>query len=77
MITGLSGIAENIFATVSQVITGFIASIGEVFNRVVGAFYTDADGLTLLGILALLGFVVALVRWGFNLILRLIKIRKS
>lgn len=70
-------IAENIFDTVSQVLTGFIGSIGTIFSRIVDAFYTSNNGLTLLGILALLGFVVALVRWGFSLILRLIKIRKS
>lgn len=77
MLEGMAGIAENIFATVSQVISGFITSIGTIFSRIVDAFYTEANGLTLLGVLALLGFAVALVRWGFSLILRLIKMRKS
>lgn len=71
------GIAENIFQTVTEVLTGMVSAIGGIFTRIVDAFYTAGDGLTLLGVLALLGFVVALVRWGFSLILRLIKMRKS
>lgn len=73
----MANIAEFIFSTITDVINGFINAISSLFQEVTGAFYDSTNGLTLLGVLALLGFAVALVRWGFSLILRLIKMRKS
>lgn len=69
-------LATFIWDTVVETITGFVGTISNVFAGIGAIFYDDAEGLTIMGALALLGFVVLVVRWGFSLVLRLIKIRK-
>lgn len=66
----------EIFSTVGEIITGVAQAFTTVFSSIAGVFYDDTKGLTIVGVLALLGFGVAVVKWGFSLILRLLKMGK-
>lgn len=66
----------DIFTTVGEIIAGVAQAFTSVFSSIAGVFYDETTGLTIVGILALLGFGVAVVKWGFSLILRLLKMGK-
>lgn len=68
----------EIFETLGNIINGVISAFVKVFEGISAVFYTPGVGespgsLTIIGVLALLGLGFALARWGFNLVLRLIK----
>lgn len=70
----------NIFDTIAEIVTGVTSAFLTVFEGIAQVFYTPAVGdgtgsLTIIGILALLGVGFGLARWGFSLILRLIKMK--
>jgi len=71
---------QEIFTNLGEIITQFSTLLVDVFKSVTTIFYTpgaaEAPGeLTIVGILALISVGVALVMWGFNFILRLLKFR--
>lgn len=66
----------NIFTTITQIVTGVLDAMIAIFTSIADIFYdSTANELTIIGIFALLGFGVGLARWGFNLVLKLIKMR--
>ena len=73
---GLLHLVTNIFTTVTDIITGVLDAMITIFTSIADVFYdSTASQLTIVGIFALLGFGVGLAKWGFNLILKLIKMR--
>lgn len=73
-------IVTQVFEVVGDIVTGIVAVFIELFSSLTAVFWTATEGgggtLTIIGIFALLGFGVALAKWGFNLILRLIRMNK-
>lgn len=70
----------SIFDTLGEIITGVVGAFVSVFEGIAAVFYTpgvaEAPGqLTIIGVLALFGLGFGLAKWGFNLILRLIRNR--
>lgn len=66
----------NIFATITEIVTGVLEAMIAIFTSIADVFYdSTASELTIVGIFALLAFGVGLAKWGFNLVLRLIKMR--
>lgn len=69
----------DIFNFISDAVSKFSINIVDLFRNIAQLFVEvdtvsgDVTGLTFIGILALIGFGLALVRWGFSLIMRLIK----
>lgn len=69
-------LVTNIFTTITQIVTGVLDAMIAIFTSIADIFYdSTASELTIIGIFALLGFGVGLARWGFNLVLKLIKMR--
>lgn len=70
---------SEIFDAIGEVVTGFGGLIVEMFNAVVGVFYTtgtDGTGsITFVGTLLLFSAGTGLVIWGINWIRRLIRLR--
>lgn len=69
---------SQLFDNLGDIVTGVADVVVTVFEKIPAVFYTPGVGespgsLTIIGILALIGVGFSLVRWGFNLILRLIK----
>lgn len=71
------GIVTEIFSTLTEIITQVVNLIGGLFEGAVNIFYTSGEsgGLTVLGVLALIGVGMGLFWLGFNFILRFIKMR--
>lgn len=66
----------NIFTTITEIVTGVLDAMIAIFTSIADIFYdSTANTLTIVGIFALLGFGIGLARWGFNLVLKLIKMR--
>lgn len=69
----------DIFAFITDAVGWFTDTIVTLFGQIATLFVItdpvsgDVSGLTFVGILALIGFGIALVRWGFSLIMRLMK----
>lgn len=69
-------LVTNIFTTITEIVTGVVDAFIAIFSSIADVFYDKtASSLTIVGIFALLGFGVGLARWGFNLVLKLIKMR--
>lgn len=69
----------EVFETVSEIVQGVVSVFESLFSGIGTIFYDptpETGGLTIIGILALLGFGVALAKWGFHLILRLLRMGK-
>ena len=66
----------NIFATITEIVTGVLDAMIAIFTSIADVFYDSVGAkLTIIGIFALLAFGVGLAKWGFNLVLKLIKMR--
>ena len=64
----------DIFGTVGEVITSYLTAISGMFADLISIFYVPDTGLTLMGILLLIGLGIGVVKWGFNLVYRLIRL---
>lgn len=64
----------SIFETVGDVITSYLSAISGMFANLIKIFYVPETGLTLMGILLLIGLGIGVVKWGFNLVYRLIRL---
>jgi hypothetical protein len=58
----------EIFQTISEVMTEYVSALTTMFQNVVNIFYVEDTGLTLLGILIVIGFGIGIVNWAVNLI---------
>ena len=69
------GIITAIFEAVGSVVTGFLDVLSNLFSGVVDLFYTTGEGggLTILGIVLIIGVATPLVFWGINWIVKLFK----
>lgn len=69
----------DIFNFITSAVGWFADAVVTLFTDIASLFVNtdtvsgDVQGLTFVGILALIGFGLALVRWGFSLIMRLIR----
>lgn len=70
-------IITDIFAAISEIVSAAAGVMTDLFQSVVGIFFTTGDngGLTVIGVLALVGVGFALVMWGFNFVMKLLKFR--
>lgn len=69
-----------IFSTIGDAITGFTTALSSAVGSITEMFYVasgDNAGLTVLGVLALIGVGVGMVYWAFRLIRRLISQRRA
>ena len=68
----------EIFSTISEAVTGFGTALANALQSVGEMFYSTAEGaegLTLVGTLAVIALGGGLVVWGFNIVRNLIKIK--
>lgn len=70
---------SNIFETIGEVVTEYVSVVTSMFGGIIDVFYTagveGAPGsLTLLGTLLLIGIGIGIVKWGFNLVYRLVRL---
>lgn len=79
VMTKVMSFVSEIFETIGEVVTGFGALIIQMFEAIVGIFYTtgtDGTGsITFVGSLLLFSAGTGLVIWGINWIRRLIRLR--
>lgn len=71
---------NDIFTAVAEIVGDAADLLTSLFESVVAIFYTPGGaesegGLTIIGILTLVGVGFTLVMWGFNYIQKLIKFR--
>lgn len=69
----------NIFETIGEVVTEYVSVVTSMFGGIIDVFYTTgaeggAGSLTLLGTLLLIGIGIGIVKWGFNLVYRLVRL---
>ena len=69
---------DEIFTTIGSAVTGFSSALANALQGVGEMFYSTtegAEGLTLVGTLAVIALAGGLVVWGFNIVRNLIKIK--
>lgn len=69
------GIITSIFEAISSVVEGFLGVLTSLFSGIIDLFWTSGEGggLTILGILLIIGVATPLVFWGINWIVSLFK----
>jgi len=65
--------ATEVLETLTSLLTGFITMLKDTFNGVVGIFYDDETGFTLLGVFLLIGLVLSLIWIVFKVIRKIVK----
>lgn len=69
---------NEIFTTVTQVVTGFAGSLAEAFSSIMAIVWDSTTSkLTTFGILLLIAFGISLVYFALRFVFRLISIRGS
>lgn len=63
-------IVSEVINTITQWVTGFMSAILDVIEGLVPVFYDETAGLTVLGVLGLMGISIGLVRFGINFVQR-------
>lgn len=63
-------IVSEVINTITSWVTGFMGAILDVIEGLVPVFYSAEDGLTVLGVLGLMGISIGLVRFGINFVQR-------
>lgn len=63
-------IISEVINTITQWVTGFMSAIIDVIEGLIPVFYDAESGLTVLGVLGLMGISIGLVRFGINFIQR-------
>lgn len=62
-------IIQEVISTITTWITGFMGAVIDVIEGLIPVFYND-NGLTVLGVLGLMGISIGLVRFGINFVQR-------
>lgn len=62
-------IISEVINTITSWVTGFMGAILDVIEGLVPVFYNES-GLTVLGVLGLMGISIGLVRFGINFVQR-------
>ena len=62
-------IIQEVVSTITSWVTGFMGAILDVIQGLIPIFY-DEGGLTVLGVLGLMGISIGLVRFGINFVQR-------
>lgn len=63
----------QIFETIGSVISSYVTAISTMFSSLIEIFYKE-NALTLMGTLLLIGLGIGVVKWGFNLVYRLVRL---
>lgn len=63
-------IVNEVISTITSWVTGFMSTIIDVIEGLVPVFYDAESGLTVLGVLGLMGISIGLVRFGINFVQR-------
>lgn len=63
-------IISEVINTITQWVTGFMGAIIDVIEGLIPVFYVAETGLTVLGVLGLMGISIGLVRFGINFVQR-------
>ena len=74
---GMLTVVGDIFDGLGEIIQGFIDLMKTLFadTGIIAVFYTDATGLTFIGVLLLIAFGYGLVRWAFGWVRKLLQLR--
>ena len=74
---GMLTVIGDIFTGLGEIIQGFIDLMITLFadTGIIAVFYTDATGLTFIGVLLLIAFGYGLVRWAFGWVRKLLQLR--
>lgn len=62
-------IIQEVISTITSWVTGFMGAILDVIEGLIPVFYGD-EGLTVLGVLGLMGISIGLVRFGIRFVQR-------
>ena len=62
-------IIQEVVNTITSWVTGFMGAILDVIQGLIPIFYNE-EGLTVLGVLGLMGISIGLVRFGINFVQR-------
>lgn len=62
-------IVTEVISTITDWVTGFMSAVLNVIQGMVPLFY-DENGLTILGVLGLMGISIGLVRFGISFVQR-------
>lgn len=63
-------IIQEVVSAITSWVTGFMGAILDVIQGLVPIFYDAESGLTVLGVLGLMGISIGLVRFGINFVRR-------
>lgn len=63
-------IVTEVINTITQWVTGFMTTVIDVIQGMVPLFYDGENGLTILGVLGLMGISIGLVRFGISFVQR-------
>ena len=65
----------KIFDTIGEVVTNYVTILITMFQNVVGIFWDgEANTMTLVGILLLIGIGIGIVKWAFNFVTNLVRL---
>lgn len=62
-------IVTEVISTITDWVTGFMSAVLNVIQGMIPLFY-DENGLTILGVLGLMGISIGLVRFGISFVQR-------
>ena len=68
-------IIDDIFEKVTSIVEKVGSLLVNLFESAVSVFYNDETGLTIIGVLSLIGVGFSLLMWAFNFIRSLLKLR--
>lgn len=68
-------IIDDIFDKVTAIVEKVGSLFVSLFESAVSIFYNDETGLTIIGVLSLIGIGFSLLMWAFNFIRSLLKLR--
>ena len=68
-------IIDDIFEKVTTIVEKVGSLLVNLFESAVSVFYNDETGLTIIGVLSLIGVGFSLLMWAFNFIRSLLKLR--
>ena len=68
-------IIDDIFDKVTTIVEKVGSLLVNLFESAVSVFYNDETGLTIIGVLSLIGVGFSLLMWAFNFIRSLLKLR--
>lgn len=63
-------IVTEVINTITQWVTGFMGAVLDVIQGLIPLFYDAEGGLTVLGVLGLMGISIGLVRFGISFVQR-------